>query len=59
MEALDPDFLDELTVRLVAEVDAERAKRKRKERHDRAARARREMARQMGSGWVVEEAEVE
>lgn len=53
--AMDPDFLDELTVRLAAEADAERAKERRRTR-----RGRRQATQQrMGPKWQVQDVGIE
>jgi len=63
VQALDPDYLEELMARLAAEADHEEAERQTRERQERQAARRREQAgrtqRAMGGGWAVEEAEVE
>lgn len=70
MDALDPDFLEELLARIAAEADVEAARRKAEEEAEEARRKaekgakrrealRQEMARQMGGRWAVEETDVE
>jgi hypothetical protein len=59
VDALDPDFFDELLVKLDAEVDAERQQKKARERRERLRRQQDRMRQSMGAGWMVEEAEVE
>lgn len=52
VDALDPDFLEELMMRLAAEADHEALRRKQRAQQGRAAG-------QLGPGWAVEDAEVE
>lgn len=56
--AMDPDFIEQLTQRLAAEVDAEDVKRKRRQRKAKDEARKREMKRRLGDKWQIQDVDV-